>query len=137
MSLVICVLTVMSVDWVTNEKQSVPMRIPCEGFDHITRLEIISTTTEAEYQQLETVLYGQMGSYERPSNNMVEKDPKVGPKRMGNHYSDFNDRLTYFISKMTDLTKNDQQDSKWPFLYNNVDLTKNIDRVSIILNPGF
>ena len=99
MSLVICVLTVMSVDWVTNEKQSVPMRIPCEGFDHITRLEIISTTTEAEYQQLETVLYGQMGSYERPSNNMVEKDPKVGPKRMGNHYSDMFEEAKQVLSQ--------------------------------------
>ena len=99
MVLAICILTVLTVDWYTDQTTSIPIRVPCEGFDHITRLEIITTATTADYHELESVLGGQMKFYERPENNDVYSEPKIGPKHLGNHYADMFEEAKYVLSQ--------------------------------------
>ena len=89
MSYILCVLTVMTVDWSRPAYQSVPMVVPCTGQDHVLRLELVTVPTPSEYEELQRVMAAAM---QKQGDLKVLQDLEasatfIGPRMYGYHYA--------------------------------------------------
>ena len=88
MTLTMCVLTVLAINWRTSEVISVPTVVPCTGYDHVVRLEIITTHDPTEFHALQHVIQSQLDSSSM-ANSMSTTGAAsgvYGPARYGRHY---------------------------------------------------
>ena len=88
MSHILCVLTVLAVDWNRLEYQSTLMSVPCVGRDQIMRMELVVAPTLAEYHELQRVLDKTMTSQKEAFEvqSFAPISSFVGPHNLGRHY---------------------------------------------------
>ena len=109
MTLTMCVLTVLTVNWKAAKFVSRPNIVPCAGYDHVTRLEVITAEDKAELQALQYVLDSQVtASVEAEDGASLYDLPDfIGPRPFGRHYQSMfreqqqrlsHDRMTRLIS---------------------------------------
>ena len=89
MSLILCMVTVLTVDWNRSEIKSSPMVVPCTGTDHVIRMELVTVPTHAEYLEFQRVL---RTSAARSTENISaesfgESVALFGPRTLGHHYA--------------------------------------------------
>ena len=89
MSLILCIATIITVDWNRSEIRSSPMVIPCTGFDHVIRLELVTVPTQTEFHEFEQVL--QMSAIKplggAQAENFERSGDFIGPRTLGHHYA--------------------------------------------------
>ena len=87
MSYILCLVTVISVDWKRSEFQSTPVVVPCTGQDQVLRLELITVPTRVEYQELQQVLNTVSTRQKNvESRNFMKQSSFIGPRLLGQHY---------------------------------------------------
>ena len=89
MSFILCIATVITIDWNSSETRSTPMVIPCTGVDQVIRLELVTIPTQSEYHEFRRVL--QMSTARSSGTAQIENFNQsgdfIGPRILGRHYS--------------------------------------------------